>query len=193
METFSALLALCAGNSPVTSEFPAQRPVTWSFDVFFDLRLNQRLSKHSWGWFETPTRPSWRHSNMFGVTWTNAGLFALRNSNYINCNQNTSTKMQMTLEWSVMASQITGASTVYLAVCSGAVQTKHQSSASLAFVWGIHRWPVNSTHKGPVTWEMFPCDDVIMVVCKMVALLCRPQCVTPNADRAQFYWLKIGK
>ena len=39
METFSALLALCAGNSPVTGEFPSQRPVTRSFDVFFDLRL----------------------------------------------------------------------------------------------------------------------------------------------------------
>ena len=45
METFSALLAICAGNSPVTSEFHAQRPVTRSFDVFFDLRLNKRLSK----------------------------------------------------------------------------------------------------------------------------------------------------
>ena len=40
METFSALLAICAGNSPVTGEFPTQRPVTRSFDVFFDLRLN---------------------------------------------------------------------------------------------------------------------------------------------------------
>ena len=45
METFSALLALCAGNSPVTGEFPAQKPVTRIFDVFFDLRLNKRLSK----------------------------------------------------------------------------------------------------------------------------------------------------
>ena len=54
METFSALLALCAGNSPVSGEFPAQRPVARSFDVFFDLRLNKRLSKQSWGWwFET--------------------------------------------------------------------------------------------------------------------------------------------
>ena len=42
-----ALLALCAGNSPVTGEFPSQRPVTQSFDVFFDLRLNKRLSKQS--------------------------------------------------------------------------------------------------------------------------------------------------
>ena len=51
METFSALLALCAGNSPVTGEFPTQRPVTWSFDVFFDLRLNKCLSKQSRGWW----------------------------------------------------------------------------------------------------------------------------------------------
>ena len=54
METFSALLAICAGNSPVNGEFRAQRPVTQSFDVFFDLRMNKRLSKQSWGWwFET--------------------------------------------------------------------------------------------------------------------------------------------
>ena len=51
METVSALLVLCARNSPVTGEFPTQRPVTRSFDVFFDLRLNKRLSKQSWGWW----------------------------------------------------------------------------------------------------------------------------------------------
>ena len=45
METFSALLTICAGNSPVPGEFPKQSPVTQSFDVFFDLRLNKRLSK----------------------------------------------------------------------------------------------------------------------------------------------------
>ena len=56
IETFSALQALCAGNSPVTGEFPSQRPVTRSFNVFFDLRLNKRLSKHSRGWwFEAPS------------------------------------------------------------------------------------------------------------------------------------------
>ena len=64
METFSASLAICAGNSPVPGEFPTQRPVTRSFDVFFDLRLNKRLSKQSWGWwFETLSRPLWRHRN----------------------------------------------------------------------------------------------------------------------------------
>ena len=64
METFSALLALCAGNSPVTGEFPWQRPVTRSYDVFFDLRLNKQLSKQWWGWwFETPSSSLWRHCN----------------------------------------------------------------------------------------------------------------------------------
>ena len=65
METFSALLAICAGNSPVPVEFLAQRPVTRSFDVFFDLRLNKRLSKQSWSWwFETLSCPLWRHRNV---------------------------------------------------------------------------------------------------------------------------------
>ena len=65
METFSALLALCAGNSPVTGEFPSQRPVRRSFlEVFIDLRLNKRLSKQSWGrWYKTPLRWLWRYCN----------------------------------------------------------------------------------------------------------------------------------
>ena len=62
METFSALLAICAGNSPVPGKFPTQRPVTRSFDVYFDLRPNKRLSKQWWGWwFETQSCPLWRH------------------------------------------------------------------------------------------------------------------------------------
>ena len=64
METFFAVLAICAGNSPVTSGFPLQRPVTQSFDISFELRLNTRLSKQWWGWwFETPLRPLRRHCN----------------------------------------------------------------------------------------------------------------------------------
>ena len=65
---------------------------------------------------------------------------------------------------SAMASQITGVSIVYSTVCSGADHRKYQSSASLAFVRGIHRWPVNPPHKGPVTRKMFPFDDVIMTL-----------------------------
>ena len=51
MESFSALLAFCAVNSSVPGEFPSQRAVTRSFDVFFDLRLNKRLSKQWWDWW----------------------------------------------------------------------------------------------------------------------------------------------
>ena len=61
-----------------------------------------------------------------------------------------------------IASQITSLTIVYSTVYSGADQTKHQSSASLAFVRGIHRGPVNSPHKWPVTRKMLPFDDVIM-------------------------------
>ena len=69
METFSALLAICAGNSPFRGEFPAQRPVTRSFDVFFDLRPNKRLSKQWRGWwFGTQSRSLWRHRNV--VFWS---------------------------------------------------------------------------------------------------------------------------
>ena len=64
---------------------------------------------------------------------------------------------------STIASQITSLTIVYSIVYPGADQSKHQSSVSLAFVWGIHRGPVNSPHKWPVTQNMFPFDDVIMI------------------------------
>ena len=63
-----------------------------------------------------------------------------------------------------MASQITSLNIVYSIVYSGADQRKRQSSASLAFVRGIHRWPVNSLHKWPVMRKMFLLDDVILNV-----------------------------
>ena len=73
METFSALLAICARNLVVTVEFPSQRPVTRSFHVFFNMHLNKRLSKQLWGWcFEMSSRPLWRHCNEIRVpclTW----------------------------------------------------------------------------------------------------------------------------
>ena len=80
METFSALLVLYAGNSPVTGEFPAQRPVTQSFDVFFDLRLDKRLSKQSgrW-WFETTSCPLWRHCNYISPGANSCGASPCKN------------------------------------------------------------------------------------------------------------------
>ena len=61
-----------------------------------------------------------------------------------------------------MASQITNVSIVCSTACSGSDQLRYQSSATLAFMRIIHRWPVDSHHKGPVTRKMFPFDDVIM-------------------------------
>ena len=64
METFSALLALCEGNSPVTSEFHSQGPLMWSFDVSFDLHLHKWLSKPlRCQWFETASCSLWHHCN----------------------------------------------------------------------------------------------------------------------------------
>ena len=65
METFFELLAICVGNSPVTCEFTAQSPVTWSFkNIIFDLRRNKHLSKQLRGWlFEMQSRQLWRHCN----------------------------------------------------------------------------------------------------------------------------------
>ena len=93
--------------------------------------------------------------------WLRAGLhknFCLQNVAHFG--------LALICEWhyddvimSAMASQITNFTVVYSTFYSGT----HQSSASLAFVWGIHRGPVNSPHKWPVTWKMFPFDDVIMV------------------------------
>ena len=65
MKTFSALLALCAGNSPVIGEFPSQRPVTWTF-VSLICALNKWLIKQLWSWwFETPSCSLWRHCNVY--------------------------------------------------------------------------------------------------------------------------------
>ena len=79
-----------------------------------------------------------------------------------------------------IASQITSLTIVYSIVYSDADQRKHQSSASLAFVWGIHRGLVNSPHKWPVTRKMFPFDDVIMVIfpgcMRNTWFVCRKSC-----------------
>ena len=76
MESFSASLALCAGSSPVTGEFPSQGPATQSFDVLFGLRVNKRLNKQSWSWWlVTPLRSLRRHCNEL---WTALPAYAPR-------------------------------------------------------------------------------------------------------------------
>ena len=172
---------LC-GNSPVAGEFPTQWPVARRFDFFFDVRLIKRLSKQSWGWWsETPSHTLWRQCNGYHkyqflfCLYTNLSKLWKRNSftkmPHLHCvNRNGHwclLQKMMTFHYGdvimgEIASQITSLTIVYSTVCSDAAQRKHQSSASLAFVQGIHRGPVNSPHKWPVTRKMFPFDDVIM-------------------------------
>ena len=82
MATFSALLAFWVRNSLVTGEFPSQRPVMRSSDVFFHLRLNKRLNKQSWGWwFQTPSLSLWRHSmkSQWNLSQMQLHIFLLKN------------------------------------------------------------------------------------------------------------------
>ena len=90
-----------------------------------------------------------------------------------------------------IASQITSLAIVYSTVYSDADQRKHQSSASLAFVWGIHRGPVNSPHKEPVTRKMFPFDDVIMKL--TTGRHCQHGDVKTSTKSFPRYWLsRVG-
>ena len=144
----------------------------------------KRLSKQLWGWwFETPACSLRRHCNVMQPFCLTA------DENLGKRSSPTVFKWPLMTPWKgfmvdhrfclvlvyllshyddvimgTIASQITSLTSVYSTVYSGADQSKHQSSASLAFVWGIHRGPVNSPHKWPVTRKMFPFDDVIMLI-----------------------------
>ena len=95
---------------------------------------------------------------LFGSRWVTSNKFA--NTQGVHGGRKTHYN---DIIMSAMASQIASLTIVYFTVYSGTDERKHQSSASLAFVRGIHRWPVNSPHEGPVTRKMFPFDDVIMI------------------------------
>ena len=86
-----------------------------------------------------------------------------------------------------MGSQITSLTIVYSTVYSDTDQGNHQSSTSLAFVWGIHRRPVNSPHKWPVTQKMFPFDDVIMKALVHI-IACHPFGAKPLSETMLADW-----
>ena len=138
------LLAFCGGNSPVTGELPAQRPVTRSFDSFVDLRLNKRLSN-------TRNAGNLRHHRTYyDVTSGGIAMIKFRESEQdLNLQRDICTAgvHYCDVIMFAMASQITSLAIIYSTVYSGADQRKHHSSALLAFVRGIHRWPVNSPQK----------------------------------------------
>ena len=144
METFSALLAICAGNSPVSGEVPAQRPVTRSFDIFFDLRLNKRFSKQSWGWwFETLSWTLWRQCDEISCIGVIISLgnalfpnrhWAINNPTLISWAEN------VAMISHAMAFQNIDNSIVCSMDRSGLNWIKHQSSSS--FVRETYRLPV---------------------------------------------------
>ena len=92
---------------------------------------------------------------------------------------------------SEIASQITSLTIVYPTVLSGADQSKHQSSASLAFVWEIHRWPVNFPHKWPVTRKIVPFDDVIMYILSKIIIVVSDNGFSPDRLQA-ISWNNAG-
>ena len=116
------------------------------------------------------TRPQW--VNTFGWHFINP-LWVIDSCRmhmiwYFHCDSADQCKHYDDVIMGAIASLITSLTIIYSTVYSDADQRKHQSSASLAFVWGIHRGPVNSPHKWPVTRKMFPVDDVIMVTATLV-------------------------
>ena len=158
METFSALLAICAGNSPVTGEFPKQRPVMRSFGVFFDLRLNKRLSKQQRRrWFETPSRSLWRHCNEYGWLHTlsnKPGTIKPGNTWNVNCVAKMSTLLSKCQLWHKYSPHGVYAHEQMLKLLwkvSLGLRWRHDTetfSTLLVLCEGIHCSPMDSLIKG---------------------------------------------
>ena len=155
METFSSSLALCAGNLPVTVSSPHKGQ--WRGALMFSLIC-------AWinGWVNNREAGDWRrrraHYDVIVMRYSThspvvCGMCALESVDSIETKRS---EHDRGVIMSTKVSQITGVSIICLTVCLGEDQRKHQSSTSLAFVRGIHRWQVGSPHKGPVTRKMFP-------------------------------------
>ena len=152
---------LCDGNSPVTGEFPVQRAsdaenvsISWRHhgcELGTCHLVGAVLTSYKMSYIKI-SRSLQGSKLVFGVF---KSLINLAGPSKHYCD----------VKMGAMASQITSLTVLYSTVYSGQDQRKLQSSASLAFVQGIHRWPVNSLRRGPVTRKMFPFDDVIMKEC----------------------------
>ena len=131
MEKFSALLPVCEGNPPVTGRFPSQWPVT-RFVVFFDLRMNKRLSKQSRSrWFETPLRSLWCHCNFFSRSrqtfWMTSSVSQIWHESTESL-RNLEEYHDSDVIMDTMASQFTSLNSVYSTVYSDADRRKHRNS-----------------------------------------------------------------
>ena len=165
MGTFSALLAICAGNSLASGEFPAQRPVTRSFDVFFDLCLNKWLRKQSWGWwFETLSRPLWRHCN--GNEHLSSGITTNWPANQSDARHLEGAVYALyPLQWRHNGRDRVSNHQPRVCLLSRLIRLRSKKTSKLR-VTGLCAG--NSPETGqfptqrPVTRKMFPFDDVIM-------------------------------
>ena len=174
---------LCEGNSPLTDEFPVQGASNPE-NVSIWWRHHESADAIIWAYTHEISKP---YVFLFKVTiytrFIQGDLITRRPFNYTDgfiarivstihlkkvSEESIPLYHHSDVLMSAMASQITGVSTVYSTIVSG--ESKHQSSASLAFVRGIPWWPVNSLHKSPVTRKVFPFDGVIER-CTVVSVL----------------------
>ena len=129
-------MVICAGNSPVTGEFPAQRPVTRSFDVFFALRQNKRLSKQSWGWwFETPSCPLGRHCNVVLTHWGRVTHICVDNQTINGSDNGLSPGRRQAIIWTNVAILLieplrTNFSEILIAIITFSVKKMHLKMSS---------------------------------------------------------------
>ena len=160
MEIFSALLALCECNPPVTGGFTSQRAVAGSYDVFFYLRLNKQTRRR---WFETTSRSLWRPCNVLGLM--DYLLFLM--------------EIHMHMQIQLIAIPRCLINSVSIQVCFDALQQRHNGRDGVSThkphdCWlnrlfrrrskkiSKLRWLVDSPHKWPARRKLFPFDDVIM-------------------------------
>ena len=160
METVSALLAICAGNSPIPGKFPTQRPATWSFHVFFDLRLNKRLSKQWWGWwFETLSRPLWRHRNDFGIGRFTKILY--NRSNEFWTQQLVNKRMYILLYIAMTSHDPQG-------VCNSLSSLTTKKTPKLCITCSFWGETSGTVHKTLIMQQAFRCHDVVLFICSLV-------------------------
>ena len=166
---------LCEGNPPVTSAFPSQRARNAENVSIWWCRHENFTEQGKWTNIGCPSQTHLNFkSRDISVPKTYCSVVEL----FWNFAQSTVVLRRTLCKFATvprflsnyndaimkaMTSQIINLTIVYSVVYSDAHQRKHPSSASLTFVRGIHRWPVNSPYKGPVTRKMFPFDDVIMI------------------------------
>ena len=154
MKTFSALLAICAGNSPVTGEFPTHRPVKRSFDIsLICARINGWVNNREAG-------DLGRHRAHYDVNVME--VFHLRWPFHRYSNSFVNECLAPANHITIMASRITRPSSVCLIVCSGSQQRNVKVPLHCPFVRVIHWWTEDSPHERTVTLKMLSFDDVIM-------------------------------